>query len=91
MRVIIDIDSATPAQVYNLTLAFQRTKGFEMPRQVTTEPTVTVGGTAMGWTSPALSLDHARAVIDEFRALEGADALLGQAQCESHDLSAFGG
>jgi hypothetical protein len=29
----------------------------------------------MGWRSPGLTVEHARAVIDEFRALEGADAL----------------
>lgn len=70
MRTTIVIDSATPAQVYNLTLALQRTRAFEMPRQTTVEPSVTVGGSAMGWTSPALYLDHARAVLEEFTRLE---------------------
>jgi hypothetical protein len=66
MRVTIVVDSATPAEVYNLTLAFQRTLGFVLPAQITTEPTVTVGGTAMGWSSPALREAHAVALLAEF-------------------------
>jgi len=71
MRITIDVDSATPQQVYNLTLAFQRTKGLPMPQQVTTEPTVTVGGSCMGWRSPALRAGHAAALLAEFDGLEG--------------------
>jgi hypothetical protein len=80
MRTKIVVDSATPAEVYNLTLALQRTTGETMhrhviPTQLTVEPTVTVVGAAMSWASPALTLDHARAVLDEFKALTGADAI----------------
>jgi hypothetical protein len=74
LRTTVDVDSATPRQVYNLTLAFQRTLGFELPRQITTRPTVTVGGSAMGWRSPALRSDHAQALLAEYHALEAEDA-----------------
>lgn len=70
MSTTIRVDSATPGQVYNLTLAFQRTRGFPLPSQLTKQPTVTVGGTCMGWTSPFLTMDHARAVLDEYDRLE---------------------
>jgi hypothetical protein len=66
MRTRIVVDSATPAQVYDLTLAFQRTARFALPDQPTTEPTVTVCGSAMGWSSPALHTDHAAAVLAEY-------------------------
>ena len=65
MRIVIAVDSATPDEVYDLTLAFQRTSGQPMPRQITTEPTVTVGGSAMGWKSPALYPSHAVALLAE--------------------------
>lgn len=85
MRTTIHIDSATPQEVYDLTLAFQRTLArpvpptppaegrprFELPTQITTEPRVTVGGNAMGWESPALKPDHAVALLAEFDALQG--------------------
>jgi len=70
MRTTIKIDSATPEQVYDLTLAFQRMLGFTLPAQITTEPTVTVGGSAMGWTSPALLPEHAVALLREFESLQ---------------------
>jgi hypothetical protein len=69
MRTRIVVDSATPDEVYRLTLAFQRTLGFTLPKQVTAEPTVTVGGSAMGWSSPALYSDHATALLREYEAL----------------------
>lgn len=74
MRTRINVDSATPQEVYNLTLAFQRTRGFPMPEQLTTEPTVTVSGTAMGWVSPSLRSEHAIAILREFGALNASDA-----------------
>ncbi len=64
MRVTIRVDSATPEETYNLTLAFQLTsREHTLPRQIGTEPTVTVGGIAFGWTSPALTPEHAKAVM----------------------------
>lgn len=69
MRITIQIDSATPQEVYNFTLAFQRTLGYGLPLQATTEPTVTVGGSAMGWTSPALYPGHATALLAEAESL----------------------
>ena len=69
MRVSIHVDSATPQEVYHLTRAFRRTAGFPMPQQIMTDPTVTVGGSAMGWTSPALTEEHARALLAEFHQL----------------------
>jgi hypothetical protein len=70
MRTRIVVDSATPAEVYNLTLAFQRTARFDLPQQLTTEPTVTVSGSAMGWSSPALTDEHAAAVLTEYDTLD---------------------
>lgn len=70
MRVTIKVDSATPQEVYDLTLAFQRTLGHVLPQQIGKEPTVTVGGSAMGWTSPALTEPHAAALIREFESLQ---------------------
>lgn len=69
MRTRLVIDSATPAEVYNLTLAFQRTARFSLPQQPTTEPTVTVCGSAMGWSSPALYEAHTAAVLAELALL----------------------
>lgn len=76
MRIRIVADSATQQQAYNLTLAFQRTLAFELPTNLTPEhgeapaPTVTVGGSAMGWKSPYLTHEHARALMREFSRLE---------------------
>jgi hypothetical protein len=67
MRTRIVVDGATPAEIYDLTLAFQRTTaGFDLPEQLTTVPTVTVCGSAMGWSSPALTVEHAAAVLAEY-------------------------
>lgn len=66
MRVTIDVDSATQQEVYDLTLAFQRTSGIPLPRQITKEPVVTVGGSKMGWRSPAMAPEQARALLAEF-------------------------
>ena len=65
MRTIIKIDSATPSEVYAFTLAFQRTVGADLPAQIGKAPTVTVCGTAMGWESPALTPEHAAALLNE--------------------------
>jgi hypothetical protein len=70
VRVKVAVDSASPPEVYRLTLAYQRTRGFPMPQQINDEPTVTVGGSAMGWTSPALYAEHAAALLSEFTTLE---------------------
>lgn len=70
MRTTIKIDSATPAEVYHLTLAFQRTRDMGLPQQLCTEPRVTVAGVAMGWESPAMSGERAVAVMREFDRLE---------------------
>lgn len=67
MRVTIKVDSATPQEVYDLTLAFQRTLGHPMPKQLQDKPIVTVAGTSMGWESPALYYPHAVALLDETR------------------------
>jgi hypothetical protein len=69
MRTRIVVDSATPGEVYNLTLAFQRTLGFPLPQQLTNEPTVTVQGSAMGWRSPALTEEHVVALLAEYHRL----------------------
>lgn len=70
MRITVKIDSATPSEIYDLTLAFQRTsKGHEMPAQITVEPTVTVAGTSMGWESPALRAGHVEALLAEFASM----------------------
>jgi hypothetical protein len=70
MRTTVKIDSATPEQVYDLTLAFQRTLGFPLPPQITNRPTVTVGGSAMGWESPALFPEHAVSLLAEYHDLQ---------------------
>lgn len=70
MRVTIDVDSATPEQVYDLTLAFQRTRGIPLPRQITTEPTVTVAGTCMGWKSPGMDPRQVQPLLREFDTLQ---------------------
>lgn len=83
MRTKIVVDSATPDEAYNLTLAFQRTLSspkmlpasaerprWELPPNLTTEPTVTVAGKCMGWQSPALTPDHAVALLAEFDNLQ---------------------
>jgi hypothetical protein len=80
MRIRIVVDSATPAEVYNLTLAFQRSARFELPDhtqqqrdvpgRLSTEPTVTVCGIAMGWSSPYLFVEHAAAVLAEYDKLD---------------------
>lgn len=75
MRIRIVVDSATTDEVYNLTLAYQRTLGFELPANLTCEhgerpmPNVTVGGSAMGWKSPYLTHEHSRALMREFSRL----------------------
>lgn len=77
MRTRIVIDSCTPQQVYNLTLAYQRTLGYApLPTQLTMvhgqqpEPTVTVGGSAMSWSSPWLDSVTATLLLTEFDLLE---------------------
>jgi hypothetical protein len=70
MRTRIVVDSATPDEVYNLTLALQRAARYALPQQTTTEPTVTVCGIAMGWSSPALYPEHAMAVLSEYGLLD---------------------
>lgn len=70
MRITLDIDSATPEQVYDLTLAFQRTSGIPLPPQITDKPVVTVGGSAMGWRSPALHPAQVDAILREFVELQ---------------------
>jgi hypothetical protein len=73
MRTRLVIDSATPAEVYDLTLAFQRTARYDLPQQLTAEPTVTVCGIAMGWSSPALYEAHAVAVLAELALLRAGE------------------
>lgn len=69
MRVTIVADSATPTEVYNLTLAFQRTRGIPLPPQLTVRngedptPAVRVMGTAMTWESPYLDVEQASAIL----------------------------
>lgn len=64
MRVTVKIDSATPTEVFNLTAAFQRTlEVYDNPQQATEAPTVTVLGSAMGWESPAITVEHARELM----------------------------
>lgn len=79
MSTTIHFNSATPQEVYNLTLAFQRTSGLLrdggmgghlIPAQVTKEPTVTVGGSCMGWTSPGLTFEHSVALMAEYDRLQ---------------------
>lgn len=54
MRVTIEVDSATPYEAYDLTLALQRTAGFARPPQHNKgfDPQVKVTGSCMTWTSP---------------------------------------
>jgi hypothetical protein len=78
-RVTLTVDSATPDEVYDLTLAFQRTSGpvreqgrfggHEVPEQITRQPVVSVTGSAMSWRSPALTAEHAAAVLGQYAAL----------------------
>lgn len=76
MRITVKVDSATPEQAYDLTLAFQRTRHeHEMPSQITDQPTVTVAGVAMGWESPALLSEHASALLSEYHDLQMARGL----------------
>ncbi len=78
MRVQIKIDSATPQEVYDYTLAYQRTLGF--PAVPTDHPgaeilngraapVVSVGGTAMGWRSPHITPEQAHALLAEVEIL----------------------
>lgn len=78
-RTTLVFDSATPAQIYNLTLAFQRTSGLlrdegfgghVVPPQVTDKPVVSVAGSAMSWRSPALTVQHSAALLAEYDRLE---------------------
>lgn len=69
MRITLTVDSATPEEVYDLTLAFQRTSGIPLPRQINTVPTVTVAGSAMGWTSPAMLPQQVAPLMAEFAEL----------------------
>jgi hypothetical protein len=72
MRVRIEADSATPAEVMDLTTAFQRTRHLGLPAQGHPEgekPTVTVAGAAMGWRSPAMDPNRARHTLDLFENL----------------------
>lgn len=73
MRVTIKVDSATPQEIWNLTAAFQRTAGIPLPKQITTKPTVTVGGSAMGWESPAMTVRRADALLEEWSRLRAED------------------
>ena len=76
MRITVKADSATPEQVYDLTLAFQRTRhDHEMPSQITDQPTVTVAGVGMGWESPALLPEHASTLLSEYHDLQAARGL----------------
>lgn len=86
MRVRITLDSATPQEVYDYTLAFQRTLGLaDLPKQITDEPTVRVLGSAMTWTSPALTREHAAALLDEAERL--AMGLFDHASCQTAPCS----
>lgn len=64
-RITIIVDSATPQEVYDLTLAFQRTSGIPLPANLTTEPTVKVAGKCMTWQSPALHPAQVEAILTE--------------------------
>jgi hypothetical protein len=69
---VLHFDSTTPAEAYDLTLAFPRTaRAHTLPAQLTDQPTVKVGGMALGWTSPRLTFQHAEALLAEFRCLQG--------------------
>lgn len=74
-RFTLTVDSATPEQVYSLTLAYQRTlRDFSVgPQWGEPDPHVKVMGVAMTWKSPALSPEHARAVMDEYDSIVGPD------------------
>lgn len=69
MRVTIKVDSATPHEIWNLTAAFQRTRGIPLPPTLTDKPMVTVGGIAMGWESPAMTVERAEAFMAEWAKL----------------------
>lgn len=73
MRVTITIDSATPHQIWNLTAAFQRTAGIPLPPTATAKPMVTVAGSAMGWESPAMTVERAETTLREWKTLRDAD------------------
>lgn len=69
MRLTVTIDSATADEARAFVLAFQRTRnnGHDLPRQITTEPTVRVMGPwSWGVTTPALTAEHAHALSIEF-------------------------
>lgn len=72
---VLTFDSTSPQEAYDLTLAFQRTSGLTpgmvLPPQVNQQPTVKVGGSALGWTSPRITFPHAEALLAEFRRLQG--------------------
>lgn len=79
MSIIIVSNSATPAEVYDLTLAFQRTgKDFPLPQQITTQPMVAVAGTCLKWTSPGLMVQQAGPLLAEFASLSEARLLLAR-------------
>lgn len=68
MRVTIEVDSATPKEVYALTLSFQRTMD-HLPIQATDQPTVRVLGTCMTWRSPAMRPEQVRSFWADFTRL----------------------
>lgn len=75
MRTTLKIDSATHEEAHDFVAAFQRTRNFGLPAQITTEPIVRIEGPS-SWTvtTPALYPDHALAMLKEHEMLQGARA-----------------
>jgi hypothetical protein len=65
-RITLKIDSADASETWNFVCAFQRTAGIPLPRQITTEPTVTISGSCFGVTTPAMTEQRAQAMLREY-------------------------
>lgn len=65
-RLTLTIDSASASEMWNFVCAFQRTAGIPLPRQIPTEPTVTIAGSCFGITTPAMTQERAEAMLREY-------------------------
>lgn len=70
MRLTIEIDSASASEAEAFMRAFQRTvKAHPLPANLTPEPTVRIMGIGWGITTPAITPEHATALVAEFDTL----------------------
>lgn len=68
-RITLAIDSATSSEAHDFVCAFQRTAGIPLPQQITTEPTVSIGGSSWNVSMPPMTEQRAQAVMREYATL----------------------